>query len=350
MPKNTAPTLKELPPPPSGKSGWPWTEEIQPLPKNTLAHTNLPLISIVTPSYNYGHFIEETIRSVLLQGYPNLEYIIIDGGSTDNTIEIIRKYENYLTYWVSEPDNGQTDAINKGYRYCHGQIFTWLNADDAYLSPYCLQEVSQLYNQGYNFIVGECIYENLTQNQVNIDGFKGKSTPTNFNQYLKFWLGNFLPQPSVFLSKNLADKGFPLDLSLYFVMDYQFFLRVLSQKPKTIWVDQKWVKASLHGDNKTMLPPHQKKAELLEFSKVAIAESSQLPWMARQIIQIDIKDYLMLRELLDRDPSPNFQQVVTLLQNRPTLLRWILVWKILLKSLVGSVAYSKIKSLAQTGK
>jgi glycosyltransferase involved in cell wall biosynthesis len=350
MHKNTTPTLPELPPPPPGKSGWPWTEEIQPIAKSKLNNADLPLISIVTPSYNYGHFIEETIRSVLLQGYPNLEYIIIDGGSTDNTVEIIQKYENYLTYWVSEPDKGQTDAINKGYQHCNGQIFAWLNADDAYLSPYCLREVSQLYSQGYNFIVGECIYENLTQDQVNIDSFKGKSTPTNFTRYLKFWLGNFLPQPSVFLAKSLADQGFPLDLSLYFVMDYQFFLRALSQKPKTIWVNKKWVKASLHGDNKTMLSPTKRKSELLEFSQVSLAESNQLPLIFCQIIQSDIKDYLLLRELLDTELIPTFEQVIVLLRNRPTLLRWILVWKILLKSLVGSVTYSKLKSLAQIGK
>ena len=86
-----------------------------------------PRISIVTPSYNQGQYIEETIRSILLQGYPNLEYIIIDAGSTDQTVEIIKKYEMFLSYWVSESDNGQAHAINKGLSLCTGEIFNWIN-------------------------------------------------------------------------------------------------------------------------------------------------------------------------------------------------------------------------------
>ena len=102
-----------------------------------------PRISIVTPSYNQGQFIEQTIRSVLLQDYPNLEYIIIDGGSTDNTTEIIKKYEQYITYWVSEPDLGQYDAINKGFDRATGDIMAWLNSDDVYF-PFAFKTVASI--------------------------------------------------------------------------------------------------------------------------------------------------------------------------------------------------------------
>ena len=91
-------------------------------------------ISIVTPSYNQGHFIEETIKSVLDQQYSNLEYIIIDGGSTDNSVEVIKKYAKHLTYWVSEPDRGQSHAINKGFHRATGECLTWLNSDDWYVN------------------------------------------------------------------------------------------------------------------------------------------------------------------------------------------------------------------------
>ena len=92
--------------------------------------TDFPKITIVTPSYNQGEYIEETILSVITQNYPNLEYIIIDGGSTDNSVEIIRKYEKHITYWVSEKDNGQSHAINKGFDLATGELGMWLCSDD----------------------------------------------------------------------------------------------------------------------------------------------------------------------------------------------------------------------------
>src|SRR5438067_1469746 len=127
------PTLVELPPPPAGKTGWPWTDETPALQSTRPDGSAWPRISIVTPSYNQGQFIEETIRSVLLQGYPDLEYIIIDGGSQDESVEIIKKYEPWLTYWVSEQDRGQSHAINKGFDRSTGLILGWLNSDDVLL-------------------------------------------------------------------------------------------------------------------------------------------------------------------------------------------------------------------------
>ena len=126
-----SPTLRDLPPPPPGKTGWPWTEESSPA-GDTLPNKALPRVSIVTPSFNQGCFLEETIRSVLLQGYPDLEYIVIDGGSTDQSVEIIRKYEPWLAYWVSEKDSGQAHAINKGFSHATGEICAYLNSDDMF--------------------------------------------------------------------------------------------------------------------------------------------------------------------------------------------------------------------------
>lgn len=108
-------------------------------------HYNYPKISIITPNFNYGHFLEETILSVISQGYPNLEYIIVDGGSTDNSIEIIKKYATHLTYWVSEPDAGVYDAINKGFKKATGDIMGYLNSDDLYL-PWCLHTVADVFS------------------------------------------------------------------------------------------------------------------------------------------------------------------------------------------------------------
>jgi cellulose synthase/poly-beta-1,6-N-acetylglucosamine synthase-like glycosyltransferase len=121
------PALTELPPPPTGKTGWPWTEGTPALDHTRPDGQPWPRVTIVTPSFNQAEYIEETIRSVLLQGYPNLEYIIIDGGSTDGSVDIIRRYEPWLAHWISEPDRGQSHALNKGFRRASGQIMALLS-------------------------------------------------------------------------------------------------------------------------------------------------------------------------------------------------------------------------------
>src|SRR5262245_41222917 len=107
------PQLHELPDPPPGKTGWPWTEASRRLPDALPGHGPWPCITVITPSFNQGQFLEETIRSVLLQGYPNLEYFVFDGGSTDNSVEVIKRYSPWMTYWVSGPDGGQSAAITR---------------------------------------------------------------------------------------------------------------------------------------------------------------------------------------------------------------------------------------------
>ena len=153
------PSISELPASPDGQSGWPWTSESQHwwLEEQALGW---PQITIITPSYNTAPYLEATIRSVLLQGYPNLKYIVIDGGSTDGSQEIIRRYSMWLKYWVSESDQGQYDAIAKGFSIESGEIMGWLNSDDM-LAQDGLSVVGSImkqFNQKVQWLTGQPFY------------------------------------------------------------------------------------------------------------------------------------------------------------------------------------------------
>src|SRR5262245_45129905 len=136
------PSLNDLPPPPRGCTGWPWTEESTGLADCAADATPWPRITIITPSFNQRLFVEATIRSVLLQGYDNLEYLVLDGGSTDGSVDIIRKYARWVDYWVSEPDGGQSAAINRGLKMGSGVFATWINSDDMLCKNAIIDSVS----------------------------------------------------------------------------------------------------------------------------------------------------------------------------------------------------------------
>ena len=127
-PRMCTPTVSELPKPPLGKTGWPWTLEGRATEPRYSSGYECPQITLVTPSYNQAEFVETTIRSVLLQGYSNLEYFVMDGNSSDSSCDVIRKYEKWITAWVSESDRGQSHAINKGLAKATGRVFGWLNS------------------------------------------------------------------------------------------------------------------------------------------------------------------------------------------------------------------------------
>jgi glycosyltransferase involved in cell wall biosynthesis len=216
------PTVKELPPPPEGKTGWPWTEASQQLPDTMPDGRVWPRISIVTPSYSQGQFIEETIRSVLLQGYPNLEYIMIDGGSADSTVEIIKKYEQWLDYWVSERDRGQSHAINKGWERATGEILAWLNSDD-WFEPCALSSVASIFPELPNKsagLMGSCKW------WWQADRYQIRCPTTRFDPWVKRNVTRNQQQPSTFLRRSiLREVGF-LDTRLRFVMDKDLWLRL----------------------------------------------------------------------------------------------------------------------------
>lgn len=215
------PTLAELPPPPDGTTGWPWTEESPALPDTMSDGSPWPRVTIVTPSYNQGQFIEETIRSVLLQGYPNLEYIAMDGGSTDNSVEIIRKYEPWLTSWVSEPDRGQSHAINKGFERATGEIVAWLNSDDYYW-PAALGIAAQALhnNPRAGLVYTDCDYVDQATNKSTRVRVADRSIAEMLRD------GNCVTQQTAFFTKEALDRVGLLREDLHMIMDYELWIRL----------------------------------------------------------------------------------------------------------------------------
>ena len=220
------PTLNELPPAPLRQTGWPWTEESPQLPDTMSRGRSWPRVSIVTPSYNQAQFIEETIRSVLLQGYPDLEYLIIDGGSTDGCVDVIRKYERWLAYWVSEPDRGQAQAINKGLQRATGEILAWLNSDDAYLSK-ALGHVANTFRQlpEVGWVFGSATFVDEDSRPIGV--YRGVDKP--FFRKLQYWRGWEVPQPGLLFRRDVYDEIGGLDEGFRYALDYEWILRVCSK-------------------------------------------------------------------------------------------------------------------------
>lgn len=185
---------------------------------------NWPRITVVTPSYNQGRFIENTIRSVMAQGYPNLEYIIIDGASRDNTLEVIRKYEKRITFWTSEKDEGQAHAINKGFARATGDIFAWLNSDDIYCDG-TLRKVAEywLAHPGCNFLAGD---GEIVNSAADKREYYIKVAKYTFKDLLEFHKGKHLAQPSVFFSRQAFRNSGGVDKSLHIAFDLDLWLRM----------------------------------------------------------------------------------------------------------------------------
>ena len=217
------PSLAELPPPPPGHTGWPWTMESTALPDTQPAGRAWPRISIVTPSFNQGQFIEETIRSVLLQGYPDLEYVIVDGGSTDASVGIIRKYAPWLAHWVSEKDRGQSHALNKGLERVTGPVFGWLNSDDVYQSDAFGRSAALV--AGHPGAVG---WAGATQ-AIDAEGraIEVQLPKPGGMEDLGEWAHKaYIPQPSCLFATARVREAGGINESLYYTMDVALLIQL----------------------------------------------------------------------------------------------------------------------------
>lgn len=218
-----------------------------------------PLVSIVTPSYNHGSYIEATIQSVLSQDYPNLEYIVVDGGSRDNTVDILKRYAGRLL-WVSEPDRGQADAINKGFRMARGAILAWLNSDDTYLPGAVRQgvqyfqthpDVSLVYGEGHH---------------VDVEGHIIARYTTEPFDYQRLSERCFICQPTVFFRADVFREVGPLDTHLCYCLDYEYWMRI-AKRFQIDYLEAYLATSRLHMDTKTLSKRVEVHAESLRVVK-----------------------------------------------------------------------------------
>ncbi len=215
--------------------------------RNRLSRSGEPLVSIVTPSYNQAPFLEETLRSVLDQDYPRVEYIVIDGGSTDGSLEIIRKYQDRLALWISEPDLGQADAINKGFSQSTGEILAWLNSDDTY-APGAISEAVAFLTEHpeIGMVYGNAYY-------IDGQGRRVGRYPARPTDYKGLRRGvNTVSQQSMFFRSLLWRMVGPLDPSFYYAMDYDLWVRIAAVTP-IAFRDRYWANFRLHGKSKSMI-------------------------------------------------------------------------------------------------
>ncbi len=261
------PNLSELPPPPPGTSGWPWTEETPPLPAAMPDGRPWPKFSIVTPNYNFDKFLEKNIRSILLQGYPDLEYIVVDGGSTDASVAIIRKYEKWLARWISERDSGSEQAINKGFQWSTGELLAWLGSDDIYL-PGALGMAAQEMSRRPDCCVingDACVHNDRGEVLTVIQ--PGEVTR---DRLVRFWTRPpyfaIPPAVAVFFRRCVVKEVGWMNENIRLVSDYEWWLRMIQKFPFH-YVPNALAACCVHPASKTVSFESDRDAEMTAASQ-----------------------------------------------------------------------------------
>ena len=263
---------------------------------------SIPLVSIVTPSYNQVDFLGDTIQSVLKQDYLNLEYGIVDGGSTDGSLDILKKYDSHLSWWISEPDQGQSQAINKGMERTSGDIIAWINSDDVYLPNAILQAVTALEEYDVDLVYGDAITIDEAGYPLNELMFSDWDLP----DLLRF---RVICQPAVFMKRAVWEEVQGLSLDLHYMLDHQLWIKIASRF-RVKHVPSFWAAARSHGQAKNVAFAAEFSAEILKLLTWIETDANLAALFEEDQNRIKGGAYrLSARYLLDGDfPAKAFKQ------------------------------------------
>lgn len=256
-------SLADLPQAPAERTGWPWTEASPALPATRPDGSPWPRISIITPVYNQAHYLEETLRSVLLQGYPELEYIVVNDGSTDDSEGVLRRYAPWLAYWTTQVNQGQRAALNNGFQQATGQVQAYLNSDDLLL-PGALERAALELDprRGRHVVMGRCRF---TDPEGRFIGVEHPSRFESHRRVLEVWKGHTIPQPSVFWTPEVWRTCGPIQEELW--VDYGLFCR-FSRRYRFHEIDQVMSTYRLHPESKTQVSGEERRLrEVLPISR-----------------------------------------------------------------------------------
>ena len=283
--------LEHLPPPPPGKTGWPWTEESESLAPMQPEGKPWPRISIITPSLNQGEFIEEAIRSVLLQNYPNMEYIIIDGKSSDYTVDIIRKYEPWINFWLSETDKSQSHAINKGFKRCTGVLVNWICSDDMLNKNALNNLISEISGNRNALFIGRGFRIDRRSNIID------EIAPPAIRSFIdlvdigNFWRnGNSVMQQSCLFPLEEVEFAGYLDEANHYTMDYELWGKFLMNGVKVVDCNThvglfRWYGGQKTSENKVVTK------SLIRSAFKLIGINKELAYKTKSILRVKIIIY-----------------------------------------------------------
>lgn len=300
-----------------------------------------PKISVVVPTLNQGKYIEQTLQSIINQSYNHIEILVIDGGSSDNTVEIIKKYSSAIAYWISEPDKGQSDAISKGLKKATGDVLCWINSDDFYM-PDVLKHVGSFFSThldspavltGHSRFIhdgGEVVWEPKVLQHPNID-----KIDISAEKLLYCW--NYsLSQPSTFWNRKTMDLvGLPNE-KLRFTMDLEYWIRMNAQKTTFYFIPLALSCFRYHSQSKTMNLKTVQRTELHELGNIYLDKQRAGTYQRALALYFDSKQFFIQADRLSRsDKKESFRLLRIGIKNRPSsfFVYFPLVSKILIKLL-----------------